>query len=146
MHFNAAKTWKNPNRDPGGGYPILMSGSWLSAGGCLAIWTCRSTRLLLEWLGPQMYMFTISVNKNPTRCNSMQIFIYCKATLHVSGVTAPIIRRIKTVITAASGSGHNTGTATRLQRGLIGTGPDQAMEGSSCTSIMTCTGGCGYSF
>jgi len=25
----------------------------------------------------------------------MQIFIYCKATLHVSGVTAPIIRSIK---------------------------------------------------
>jgi len=25
----------------------------------------------------------------------MQIFIYCNATLHVSGVTAPIIRSIK---------------------------------------------------
>jgi len=25
----------------------------------------------------------------------MQIFIYCKAILHVSGVTAPIIRSIK---------------------------------------------------
>jgi len=47
---------------------------------------------------------------------------------------------LKTV-TAASGTGHNTGTATSLQR------PDQAtLEGSSCTSIMTCTGGCGYSF
>ena len=38
---------------------------------------------------------------------------------------------LKTV-TAASGTGHNTGTATSLHR--------------SCTSIMTCTGGCGYSF
>jgi len=48
----------------------------------------------------------------------MQIFIYCKVTLHVSGVTAPIIRS-----------------------------PDQAtLEGSSCADIMTCTGGCGYSF
>ena len=36
-----------------------------------------------------------NVNKNPTRCNSMQIFIYCKVTLHVSGVTAPIIRSTK---------------------------------------------------
>ena len=36
-----------------------------------------------------------NVNKNPTRCSSMQIFIYCKATLHVSGVTAPIIRSTK---------------------------------------------------
>jgi len=33
--------------------------------------------------------------KNPTRCNSMQIFIYWKVTLHVSGVTAPIIRSTK---------------------------------------------------
>ena len=38
---------------------------------------------------------SFSVNKNPTRCNSMQIFIYCTVTLHVSGVTAPIIRSIK---------------------------------------------------
>ena len=46
---------------------------------------------------------------------------------------------LKTV-TATSGTGHNTGTATSIQCGL------QATEGSSCTSIMTCTGGCGYSF
>ena len=51
----------------------------------------------------------------------MQIFIYCKTNLHVSGVTAPIIRGIKTVF-AASGTGHTTCTATPLQRGLIGTG------------------------
>jgi len=51
---------------------------------------------------------------------------------------------LKTV-TAASGTVHNIGTATSLQRGLIGT--DVAtLEGSSCTDIMTCTGGCGYSF
>jgi len=37
-----------------------------------------------------------NVNKNPTSCNSIQIFIYCKVTLHVSGVTAPIIRSTKT--------------------------------------------------
>jgi len=36
-----------------------------------------------------------NVNKNPTRCNSMQIFIHCKVTLHVSGVRAPIIRSTK---------------------------------------------------
>ena len=29
------------------------------------------------------------------RCNSIQIFIHSKTTLHVSGVTAPIIRSIK---------------------------------------------------
>jgi len=49
----------------------------------------------------------------------MQIFIYCKVTVHVSGVTAHFIRSTKTV-TAASGTGHNTGTATSLQRDPIG--------------------------
>ena len=43
----------------------------------------------------QTNVHSINVNKNPTRCNSMQIFIYCKVTLHVSGVTAPIIRSTK---------------------------------------------------
>jgi len=52
----------------------------------------------------------------------MRIFIYLKVTLHVSDVTAPIIRSAKTV-TAASGTGHITDTATSLQRGQIGTGP-----------------------
>ena len=52
---------------------------------------------------------------------------------------------LKTV-TATSGIGHNTGTATSFQRGLIRS-PDQTMlEGSSCTSIMTYTRGSGYSF
>jgi len=50
----------------------------------------------------------------------MQIFIYCKATLHVLGVTAPITRVLKTV-TTASGTGINTGAAISLC-GLIGTG------------------------
>jgi len=68
----------------------------------------------LEVIGPLMRVYIQhskdfpNVNKNPTRCNSMQIFIYYKVTLHDR--------------------------------------PDQAtLEGSSCTSIMTCTGGCGYS-
>jgi len=49
----------------------------------------------------------------------MQIFIYCKATLHVSGVKHPSSGVLKTVI-AASSTGYNTGTATSLQRGPIG--------------------------
>ena len=48
----------------------------------------------------------------------MQIFIYCKVILHVSGVTAPI-NRITKSITAASGTVHNICTTTSLQRGLI---------------------------
>ena len=43
---------------------------------------------------------------------------HCRVTLHVSGVTEPIIRSTKTV-TAASGTGHNIGTATSFQRGKI---------------------------
>ena len=50
---------------------------------------------------------------------------------------------LKTV-TAASGTGHNTGTATSLQRGLIG---DLAtLEEEAVQHSVTCTGGCGYSF
>jgi len=47
---------------------------------------------------------------------------------------------LKTV-TATSGIGHNTGTATSFQCGLQTT-----LEGSSCTSIMTFTRGSGYNF
>ena len=36
------------------------------------------------------------LNKNPAWCNSMKCdLFYCKVTLHVSGVTAPIIRSTK---------------------------------------------------
>jgi len=47
----------------------------------------------------------------------MQIFIHCKVTLHVS--QHPSSGVLKTV-TATSGTGHNTGTATSLQRGRSG--------------------------
>ena len=55
----------------------------------------------------------ICVNKYPTRCNSMQIFIYCKVTPHVSGVTAPISRSTKNCVN------KNTGAATSFQHGPI---------------------------
>ena len=48
----------------------------------------------------------------------MQTFIYCTITLHVSGVTAPIIRSTKTV-SVTSGISHDTGTATSFQPGLL---------------------------
>ena len=80
------------------------------------------------------------LNKNPTRRNSMQVFIYCKITLHVLGVTAPTIRSTKNCNRSLR-SGQNIGTATSLQHDRIG-----KLEGSSRTDIMTCIGGCGYSF
>ena len=53
---------------------------------------------------------------------------YCKITLHVSGV-------------------QRTHHQEYWKRGQVGNGPDLAtLEGSSCTDIMTCTGGYGYSF
>ena len=56
----------------------------------------------------------------------------------------PSSGELKTV-TATSGIGHNTGTSTSFQRGLIRT--DQtSLEGNSCTSVMTYTRGSGYSF
>ena len=81
-----------------------------------------------------------SVNKNPTRCNFMQIFIYCKVTLHVSGVTAPIIRSTKNC-------NRSLRYRSKYRYSYFPPSPDQAMlEGSSCTDIMTRTVGCGYSF
>ena len=35
---------------------------------------------LQDWDSHQLYY------EDPTRCNSMQVFIYCKITLHISGV------------------------------------------------------------
>ena len=84
-----------------------------------------------------------NVNKGPTRCNSMQIFILCHVTLHVSGVTHPSSEVLKTV-SATSGVRHGNGTVTSFQRGLS---PDQATEeGSNGTITMTYTRGSRYSF
>jgi len=44
--------------------------------------------------------------------------IYLLQSHSFSGVTAPIIRRTK-IVTAASVTDHNIGTATSLHRGLI---------------------------
>jgi len=81
----------------------------------------------------------------------MQTFIYCKVTLYMFRVSQhPSSGALKTV-TAISGIGHNFGTATSFQRGLIKAGVhtslDQAtLEGNSRTKIMTYTRDSGYSF
>ena len=59
----------------------------------------------------------------------MQIFIHCKTTPHVSGVTAPIIRGIKNCNRSlryrsySKMPGLATCTATPLLRGLVWTSP-----------------------
>ena len=68
------------------------------------------------------YVYTMyNVNKNPTRCNNMQIFIYCKVTLYMFRVSQHPSSGVLKTVTAAYRTGHNTGTATSLQSGLIGT-------------------------
>ena len=88
--------------------------------------------ILSSWFRVSKFIF----NKNPTRCNSTQSdLFYCKITLHVSDVTASIIRSTK-----------NCNRNLRYTY-LPPTWPDRAtLEVSSCTSVMTCTGGRGYSF
>ena len=49
----------------------------------------------------------------------MQVFIYLKFTLHVSGVHRTHHQENKKTATAASGTGHSNGAAIFLQRGLI---------------------------
>jgi hypothetical protein len=72
-------------------------------------------------------------------------YLFTEKSLYMFRVSQHPSSGVLETVTAASGTGHNTGTDTCLQRGQIGT--DQStLDGSSCTSIMTCTGGCGYSF
>jgi len=116
---------------------------------------CMHNTLLLKML--------IKIRPDATVCR----YLYTVKSLYMFQVPQHPSSGVLKFVTAASGTGHNTGTATSLQRGLIGTGlcescgkntylpttrlaqtsPNQAtLEGSSCTSIMTCTGGCGYRF
>jgi len=84
------------------------------------------------------------VNKNPNDATECR-YLFTAKLLYLFRVSQhPSSGVLKTVPTA-SGTGHTTCTATPLQCGLIG--PDQTtLEESNGTSIMTCTGGCGYSF
>ena len=68
-------------------------------------------------------------------------YLFTAKSLYMFRVSQHPSSGVLKTVTAAYGAGHGTGTATSLQRGLQAT-----LEGSSCTDIMTCTGGCGYSF
>ena len=67
--------------------PYTASNSW-------SLWRIRNGYALFIFKLVVPFI-VIQCEWKSNRCNSMQIFIYCKATLHVSGVTAPIIRNIK---------------------------------------------------
>ena len=60
-------------------------------------------------------------------------YLFTAKSLNMFRVSQHPSSGVLKTVTVASGTGHNTGTATSLQRGLIGT-----LEVSSCTSIMMC--------
>jgi len=64
--------------------------------------------------------------------------LFCKFTLHVSGVNHTHHQEYTKTVTTASGT-----AATSLQRGQASLA---TLEGGSCTKNMTSTGGCSYSF
>jgi len=75
----------------------------------------------------------IKIQPDATVCR----YLFSAKSLYMFLVSQHPSSGVLKTVTAASGTGHNTGIATS----------DQAtLEGSSCTSIMTCTEGCGYSF
>jgi len=80
----------------------------------------------------------IKIQPDATVCR----YLFTAKSIYMFRVSQHPSSGVLKTVTAASGTGHNTGTATSLQRGLNGT----PLERSSCTSIMTCNGGCGYSF
>jgi len=70
-----------------------------------------------------------------------QYAVFTAKSPYMFRVSQHLSKGVLKTVTTASGIGHNIGTATSLQRDLIGT-----LEGSSCNDIMTYIGGCGYSF
>jgi hypothetical protein len=73
----------------------------------------------------------IKIQSDVTVCR----YLFTAKSLYMFRVSQHLSLGVLKTVTAASGTGHNTGTATSLQRGLMAT-----LEESSCTSIMTCTG------
>ena len=74
-----------------------------------------------------------------------RLIYFTAKSLYMFRVSQQPTSGVLKTVTAASGTGHNIGTGTSFQRGQVGT-IWKRWEGSSCTDIMTCTGGCGYSF
>jgi hypothetical protein len=71
---------------------------------------------------------------------SVYRYLFTAKSLYMFRVSQHPSSGLLKTVTAATRTGH-------LYSYFPPTWPDQAtLEGSSCTSIMTCTGGCGYSF
>ena len=83
---NFPRRW-HPVSDAYTAMPSLHA-DWLNVTCCLNCF--RDTLVYFRGHSLRYSHSTCNINKNPTRCISMQIFIYFKISLHVSGVTAPI--------------------------------------------------------
>ena len=88
--------------------------------------------------GKQRRVMLIQIQPDATACR----YLFTAKSLYMFRVSQHPSSGVLKTVTATSGTGHNIGTATSFQCGLIGTvcaSPDQAtLEGSSCTDIMTC--------
>ena len=78
-----------------------------------------------------LYSMLIKIQPDARVCR----YLFTANSLYMFQVSQHPSSGVLKTVTAASSTGHNIGTATSLQRGL-----------QAYTSIMTCTGGCGYSF
>jgi len=91
------------------------------------ITTFRSTMDRIYDSGPIILQYnitiitTVNVNKNPTDA-TVRRYLFTAKLLYMFRVSQHPSSGVLKTVPAASGTGHNTGTATPLQRGLIGTG------------------------
>jgi len=79
----------------------------------------------------------IQIQLDATVCR----YLFAAKSLYMFQVSQHPSSGVLKTVTTASSIGHTIGTATSLQCTNQAT-----LEGSSCTDIMTYTGGCGYSF
>jgi len=79
----------------------------------------------------------IKIQPDATVCR----YLFTAKLLYMFRVSQHPSSGVLKTLTAASGTGHETGASTSTNVANQAT-----LEGSSCTDFMTCTGGCGYSF
>jgi hypothetical protein len=100
----------------------------------------------------------VKIQPDATVCR----YLFTAKSLYMFRVSQHPSSRVLKTVTAASGTGHNTGTDTSLQRGLIGTlnydARNHELKFKLSTSVVISemknqtvtaapgTGGCGYSF
>ena len=93
--------------------------------------------VLNSWFRASWFIVNKKVQLDATVCRHL----FTAKSLYMFRASQHPSSGVLNAVSATSGIGHDTGTATSFQRGLQAT-----LEGSSCTSIMTYTRGSRYSF